>query len=563
MNMTTRLSPSRSFLNTVLAAACMASLHAQAAAPAAAAPKLVVVLVVDGLPYEQVVRYKSQFGQGGFRRLLDQGATYNDAHQAHGMTLTAVGHASILSGAYPSRHGVIGNNWIDRQTGKSVYCTDDINHTYIGHKTESDDGTSPARMRVSTLGDELRYASGNRAKVLTVSGKDRGAILLAGKTGTAYMYMDETGNFASSTYYMKSHPQWVDSYQAGKPQDRYYGKSWTPLLEAAAYAGDAPEIPSTKPGTVTNFPFSYYSESGKLDADYYKRLKVGPFADELTLDFARAAVIGENLGSNPAGVPDLLGVSLSGHDYVNHTYGPESKMSHDHLQRIDRMLAGFFGFLDKRVGMDNVLVVLTADHGFANVPEYAQGRGIDANRLEGGKLVEALEAHLAKKFAVAKLLRKSSMPVVFFDYELAERSNIKRAELEDAAARFLVEQPGVADAFTRTQLENGNTGATRVGQLMQRSWHRQVSGDLLVVIKPNWIFSYGSGGTSHGTPYTYDTNVPLMIMGPRWIRAGKYGQYAETVDIAPTLSHLLDIRQPPGSQGRVLNEILRYSPRTQ
>jgi arylsulfatase A-like enzyme len=155
------------------------------------------------------------------------------------------------------------------------------------------------------------------------------------------------------------------------------------------------------------------------------------------------------------------------------------------------------------------------------------------------------------------------MPTVFFDYELAERSNIKRADLEDAAARFLVEQPGVADAFTRTQLENGATAATRVGQLMQRSWHRQVSGDLLVVIKPNWIFSYGSGGTSHGTPYTYDTNVPLMIMGPRWIRAGKYGQYAETVDIAPTLSHLLDIRQPPGSQGRVLNEILRYSPRTQ
>ena len=552
----------RRLLLTVIAAATLVSAAAQSAAPAPAAkPKLVVLLVVDGLPFEQVVRYKHQFGQGGFRRLLEQGASFDDAHQAHGMTVTAVGHAAILTGAYPNQHGIIGNNWIDAKTGKQVYCTDDANHSYIGEKTKSDDGTSPARLRVSTLGDELRYASGNKSKVIAVSGKDRGAILLAGKTGTAYMYMEDTGNFASSTYYMKSHPQWMANYRDGKPQDRYYGKSWTPLLDARAYSSDAPEIPSAKLGAVTNFPFSFFSESGQLDADYYKRLKVGPFIDELTLDFARAAVVGEQLGKNGAGVPDMLGVSLSGHDYVNHTFGPESSMSHDHLQRVDRMLANFFGFLDKQVGMDNVLVVLTSDHGFANVPEYNQARGIDAARLEGGKLAEGLGAHLAQKFAVEGLMRKASMPTVFFDYELADRRNIKRADLEDAAARYLLAQAGVDDVFTRTQLEAGDTGTTRVGRLMQRAWHRQLSGDLLVAIKPNWIFSYGSGGTSHGTPHTYDTSVPLMLMGQRWIAPGSYGQYAETVDIAPTLAHLLDLRKPPASVGRVLTEVLSHSTR--
>jgi hypothetical protein len=168
---------------------------------------------------------------------------------------------------------------------------------------------------------------------VAVSGKDRGAILLAGKTGTAYMYMDKTGNFASSTYYMKA-SGWVQQFQAAKPQDRYYGKSWTPLLPEAAYAGDASEdLNAPKPGSHNRLPYTYYSESGKIDAGYYNSLKTGPFLDQLTIDFARAAVEGENLGRNPAGVPDLLGVSLSAHDYVNHAFGPESKLSHDHLQR--------------------------------------------------------------------------------------------------------------------------------------------------------------------------------------------------------------------------------------
>ena len=544
-------------MRALVLASLLGAFGAQAAPTAAAGqPKLVVVLVVDGLPAEQVQRYREQFGQGGFRRLLDQGAWFSNAHQAHGITVTAIGHSAVLTGAYPYQHGVIGNNWIDPDTMKSVYCTEDTNYTYIGEDTKPADGTAPTKLRVSTLGDELRYETGNRAKVVTVSGKDRGAILLAGKTGTAYMYMDKTGDFASSTYYMAAHPAWATKFNAAKPQDAYYAKSWKPLLADSAYANDAPDLaPST---TSTNrFPLSYYSESGNPDAEYYNRLKTGPALDELTLEFARAAVEGEDLGRNPAGVPDVLGVSLSAHDYVNHAFGPESKMSHDHLQRLDRMLASFFGYLDKRVGMDNVVVVLTADHGFANVPEFSQARHIDAQRINGDKMVTALNTYLADKFKAEKLVIAASVPNLYLDYELIERRGLKRDDVENAAARFLLKQAGVAEVFTRTQLEMGDVTGTRMGLLMRRAWNRQVSGDLMVVPKPFWFFGSGSSGSSHGTPYAYDTNVPLMIMGSHWIKPGSYAQYAEVVDIAPTLAHLLRVRPPAVSEGRVLLETLR------
>ncbi len=521
-------------------------------------PKLVVVLVVDGLPNEQVQRYRDQFGEGGFRRLLEQGASYSDAHQAHGVTVTAVGHAAILSGAYPYQHGIIGNNWIDPLTRASVYCTEDSAYTYIDEQTKAGDGTSPAKLNVDTLGDEMRYASGNRAKVVTVSGKDRGAILLAGKTGTAYMYMGGSGNFASSTYYMKSHPEWARRYQATRPQDRYYGKSWTPLLADTAYVNDASDaFYPARLGGGNRFPISYYSESGSLDADYFNRLRTGPFLDELTLDFARAAVEGEGLGDNAAGVADLLGISLSAHDYVNHAFGPESKMSHDHLQRLDRMLAGFFAFLDKRVGMENVVVVLTADHGFPNVAEFSQAQHVDAQRIDGDKLIAALNRHLTGKYAADKLVVAASLPNIHLDYALIEKRGLRREEVETAAARFLLGQPGIVQAYTRTQFEGDRVSGTRTGLLMRRAWNQQLSGDIMVVTRPYWYFGSGSSGTSHGSPYAYDTNVPLIVMGKRWVKPGYYGQYAEVVDIAPTLAHLLRVRPPAAAEGRVLTEALR------
>jgi predicted AlkP superfamily pyrophosphatase or phosphodiesterase len=518
-------------------------------------PKLVVVMVIDGLPSEQVQRYRDQFGPGGLRRLLEQGASFTDAHQAHGITVTAVGHSAVLTGAYPYRHGVVGNNWI-APDGRQVYCTEDTRYHYIDEDTDPHDGTSPANLRVDTLGDQLRYASGNRSKVVTVSGKDRGAILLAGKTGTAYMYMDKTGDFASSTYYMATYPAWAARFRAAKPQDRYYGKSWKPLLDDKAYADDAP-YPEATASNPNRFPFTFYSDSGKPAPDYYGRLKVSPAVDALTLEFAEAAVDGEQLGSNPTGATDLLGVSLSGHDYVNHAYGPESRMSHDHLQQIDRDIARFFAFLDKRVGMDNVLVVLTADHGFANTAEFARAQHADALRVNPKTLLDKLDGALAERFGAAKLVKTSLLPDVHLDYAAIERLGLARADVENAAARFLLAQPGIAEVFTRTQLEQGIASKSRLALLMQRAWNRELSGDLLVVTTPYTIFSSGTSGASHGTPWQYDTSVPLLIMGKRWIRPGEQAGYAEVVDIAPTLAQILHVRRPAGAEGRALTEALR------
>ncbi|WP_296947919.1 alkaline phosphatase family protein [uncultured Massilia sp.] len=557
-------------LTLLACAALLAPLHAGAgaAAPAARAdgtaatkeavarPRLLVVMVIDGLPSEQVQRYRDQFGQGGLRRLLEQGASFTNAHQAHGITVTAIGHTAVLTGAYPYRHGIIGNNWLDAD-GRQVYCTEDTRYTYIGEPaTDPHDGTSPALLRVDTLGDQLRYATGNRSKVVTVSGKDRGAILLAGKTGTAYMFMDKTGDFASSTYYMQQHPAWVERFRAGKPQDRYYGKAWTPLLPDSAYADDAP-FPAPSLKGPNRFPFMFYSESGAPAADYYNRLKTSPAVDELTLEFARAAVEGEQLGSNPSGATDVLGISLSGHDYVNHAYGPESRMSHDHLQQVDRKIAAFFDFLDRRIGMDNVLVVLTADHGFSNTPEFSRQRRIDAARIDPKAVTAGLGKALAERFGAPGLVKTSYLPEIYLDYAAIDKRGLARADVEDAAARILLAQPGIAEVFTRTQMERGVAANSRMATLMQRAWNRELSGDLLVVPAAYSFFSGGAEGTTHGTPYNYDTSVPLLIMGKRWIRPGALGQYAEVVDIAPTLAHILRVRAPAAAEGRVLTEALR------
>ena len=567
MHDTVHPSLTRISLALLACAALLAPLSAGAAAGAGAAPvaaskeaatkpKLLVVMVIDGLPSEQVQRYRDQFGQGGLRRLLEQGASFTNAHQAHGITVTAIGHTAVLSGAYPYRHGIIGNNWLDAD-GKLVYCTEDTRYRYIGEDaTDPHDGTSPALLRVDTLGDQLRYATGNRSKVVTVSGKDRGAILLAGKTGTAYMYMDKTGDFASSTYYMQQHPAWVERFRAAKPQDRYYAKSWKPLLPDSAYADDAP-FPEPSLKSPNRFPFMFYSETGAPAADYYNRLKTSPAIDELTLEFARAAVEGEGLGSNPGGATDILGISLSGHDYVNHAYGPESRMSHDHLQQIDRKIAAFFDFLDRRVGMDNVMVVLTADHGFSNTPEFSRQRHIDANRIDPKDVTDALDKALAERFGAAGLVRKSYLPEVYLDYAAIDKRGAARADVEQFAARFLLTRPGIADVFTRTQMEAGIAAKSRLATLMQRAWNRELSGDLVVVPTAYSFFGGGTEGTTHGTPYNYDTSVPLLIMGKRWIRPGAQGHYAEVVDIAPTLAHILQVRAPAAAEGRVLTEALR------
>jgi arylsulfatase A-like enzyme len=232
-------------------------------------------------------------------------------------------------------------------------------------------------------------------------------------------------------------------------------------------------------------------------------------------------------------------------------------MSHDHLQRLDRFIASFLNDVDKKIGLDKTLVLLTADHGFSNTPEFSQANKLDAYRLDSGKMMNALNQHLQEKFGLEKLAKKWSSPHVLLDYENSAAKGIKATDLENTAARFLLNYPGVANTYTRSQFEIGALPDNRMSKLMQRAWHKQLSGDIAIVTKPFWYFASGLSGTSHGSPYNYDTNVPLMFMGKPWIKAGSYGEYAEVVDIASTLANILRLRPPAAAEGRVLVEMLK------
>ena len=529
-----------------------------------APPKLVVVVVIDGLPPEQLLKSYDLFVPGGFRRLMDKGAWFSDAHQGHAFTVTAVGHAAVLSGAYPYQHGIIGNEWRDRE-GKYMYCVGDEAHKYLdGSPAAEGDGTSPRNLQVSTVGDELKYATNDLSRVFAVSGKDRGSILLAGKTGTAYMYMSKSGTFTSTSYYMAQHPEWVNKYFVGKPQDKYFKQVWTPLLKPEAYARSVPDGQSYSTSyrsLPTRFGMQYGLAMDAPNPIYYGQLMGGPYGDEMTADFTKALVVNEGLGKNPAGVADMIGVSFSSHDYINHYFGPESMQSQDHLIRLDRTLANMFDAIDRQVGKGNALIVLTADHGFMNVPEYSKARQFDAGRIDSSDMREFANKALEAKFGLSKLVKQYFFGGATLDYAAAETKGVSREALEQAAMRAFLAFPGINYAFTRTQLEAGSMPNTRIGTLVTRAWNRHSAVDLVVIPKPFYYFMSKTTKTptacSHGSPYTYDTSVPLMIEGAKWIRQGRYTAPAEVVDIAPTLSTILNIRSPSAAEGRVLSEALQ------
>lgn len=534
----------------VLAGCASGPQSTTATATAAAKPKLIVFLVVDGLPMRQVTGYRDQLVPDGFNRFLQRGAWFADAHYAHGHTVTAAGHAVMLSGAYPQRSGIISNEWRDRETGETIYCTQDNAHQYIGNKTAPLAGTSPKNYKVETVGDVLRTVQ-PESKVIGISGKDRGAILPAGHLGQAYMYMSESGQFASSTYYMKEHPAWVNAFNAAKPADAFFKKTWAPLLPEAAYARSSPDGQpwQSSGGNGNKLPAIVGDKMEKPGPMFYGNLLPSPFGDELTLAFARAAIEAEQLGADDQ--TDILSVSLSSHDYVNHAFGPESRLSHDHFLHLDRYLQGFFQYLDAKVGAGNYVAMLTADHGFADTPEYAASRGLNADRINPSLTLAWLNTELAKQFGEGKWARGYSAAGLLFDEKLIAAKGLKSADVYAAAKKLLLQVDGIADVFTLEQMQ-GTDRQTPYLEAMRKSWHPDVAAPLQIVVKPNWLYSSRGGGSSHGTPYRYDTHVPILAWGPAWIGQGEVKQPVEVADIAPTLARILQVRAPAQAQGKPL-----------
>ncbi|MDP2366736.1 alkaline phosphatase family protein [Rhodoferax sp.] len=541
----------KTLVATLLSALVLGACASQTAAPTAPdKPKLVVLIVVDGLPQRQVTAYRDQLAPDGLARFLDRGTWYADAHYSHAYTVTGAGHATVLTGANPSRSGIIGNEWRDPATGEPVYCTGDTSANYIGHATRALDGTSPKNLKVPTVGDVLRGVDA-RSKVIAVSGKDRGAILPAGHKGTAYMYMGSTGQFASSTYYMKEHPAWVNAFNAAKPADRFFKSHWTALLPPTAYARSLPDGQTWFGPAGGALPMRYGSDQDDAPgAQYYGSLLRGPFQDQLTLEFARAAIVAEQLGRDDA--PDILAVSLSGHDYVNHAYSAESRLSHDHTLQLDRMLQSFFKDLDTMVGKDSYVAVLTADHGFMPAPEYSASLGLSAGRLNSSQMLARLNQGLQAQFGEGRWVRGFSGATLLFDTSLLASSKVDASALAEAARALLMAEPAMGAAYTRAELQSGSRAGAPFFEAMRNAWHPDVSGDVQYALKPNWLFSSGTSGTTHGSPHAYDTHVPILLYGPKWFKPGRVDTRVAVVDIAPSLSRLLGIAAPAGSQGKPL-----------
>ena len=511
-------------------------------------PKLVVFLVVDGLPQRQITAYRDQLAPDGFARFLDRGAWFANARYAHAFTVTAAGHATMLTGAYPDRTGIIGNEWRDSTTGAVVYNTGDTTARYIGHETAALDGTSPRNLKVETVGDMLRRAD-PRSKVISISGKDRGAILPAGKSGIAYMYMGSDGHFASSTFYMREHPAWVNDFNARRPADRYFQTQWKPLLPEAAYARSVPDDQPWFGPAGGRLPMMMGKPSDTApNAAFYAGLQRSPFGDALALEFARAAVAGEQLGRDEA--TDILAVSLSGHDYINHAYSAESRLSHDHFLQLDRLLQSFFRDLDASVGAGNYLAVLTADHGFMPAPEMAASQGLPAGRINSAQAQARLNAGLERRFGEGRWLIGISAASLLLDKRLIGQKNLQLDTVAEEARRLWLAEAGIGAAYTRAELESGSRAGSPFFDAARRSWHPQVSGEVQFVLKPNWMF--GTTTATHGSPHEYDSHVPLLVWGPAWTRSGRIDTPVEIIDIAPTLARLLGVPTPPASEGKPL-----------
>ena len=493
----------------------MASVAAAAEPPQK--PKLVVSIIVDQFRYDYLTRFKTDYN-GGLRRLLTQGAVFTNAHYEHFPTVTAVGHSVFLTGAMPSVSGIINNDWYDRSAGKRVTSVSDDAVKMVGGTGGS--GASPHRLLVSTLGDELKAATGGKSRVIGISLKDRAAILPPGHAADAAFWFDsKTGTFVSSTYYLPDLPAWVKEFNL-KALEKFKGAEWV---------------------------------GGKLPSDekLYSAILASPFGNELLESFAERAVQAENLGKS--GASDLLTVSFSSNDYVGHEVGPDAPAVRAMCLTTDRLLDRFFKFLDATAGMNKTLVVLTADHGVAPLPEANIARRIPAGRMPEKIIQNTVQGELAKRYGDGKWILSSSEHSLYLNQELVRARSLDNREVEESAREAALGIPHVFRVYTRTQLLNGNVPNDRIGNRVMNGFNQIRGADIYILLEPFWMS--GARGTTHGTPFNYDSHVPILFMGPG-IRTGIFDDNVMVNDIAPTLATMLEIELPNGADGRVLREIL-------
>ena len=540
-------------------------------------PRLILQITVDQLRGDLLLRHGAEFGEGGFRYLLEEGVYYDNAHHAHANTETVVGHATLATGAHPAAHGMVGNLWYDRKAGRTVYNIEDPDYPMLTAGAGVDaavevdptqiaagtDGRSPASILTTTFGDELSIATLGAARVFGVSVKDRGAVAMAGHTGKAFWFSKAAGQFVTSTYYYDDYPAWVNAWNARNVALGYGGKAWELLHPAGRYRFGDRDDQAWEPdfgGFGRTFPHSYSTAENPYFTTF---LTFSPAGDKITADFAKTLIDAEDLGDDD--VTDYLSVSFSSTDYIGHVFGPSSLEAEDNLLQLDRTLADLLAYIDEEVGLERTLIVLSADHGTPEAPGYLQELGklggyVTPDRWD----TTAAAERIRERFGLSgKLIESYDHPYLYLSDEVRGADGIDLVALESAIADELVAFEGVAYAFPSSRLREGSLPETGLTRAVLNNFNPDRSGDIYVVFNPEWFINEFDGlsvTVTHGSPWRYDTFVPVIFAG-YGLAPNRISQRIHTVDIAVTLSSIAHTRPPSGSAGNVLLDVADHPER--
>jgi len=511
-----------------------------------ARPKLVVGLVVDQMRWDYLYRYYNRYTNGGFKRLINEGFSVENTFIPYTPTYTACGHTCIYTGSVPAVHGIIGNDWYDPETKKNVYCTEDSSVSTVGSTPSSEGNMSPKNMLTTTITDELRLATNFRGKVIGISLKDRGSILPAGHAANAaYWYQGSTGNWITSTYYMKEVPTWIADYNKLKLANKFYAKNWETLYPMNTYVNSTADEKAYE-GKSSTFP---HQLTQNIDKNF-DAIRSTPYGNTITLDLAKLAILSEDLGQD--NITDFLAVSCSSTDYVGHAYGPNSVEAEDTYLRLDKDFEEFFNYLDKKVGKGNYTVFLTADHGAAHVPGFMQENKLPSGVVSDRDIANKLNAYLNDKFKVNNVVLRSQNNQIIFDHDKTDKGDVSFDVIKSASVEFLKRLDGFQNAVDIAKISQSTLQEIQK-KMITNGYNARRSGDIYYVLQPNW-FNGGSTGTTHGNWNPYDSHIPLVFMG--WgIKSGASNKTHYMTDIAPTLAALLHIQMPNGNVGEPITEI--------
>lgn len=511
-------------------------------------PKLVVGLVVDQMRWDFLYRYFDRYTEAGFKRLISQGFSAENTFIPYAQTVTAAGHACVYTGSIPAVNGIMGNEWYDKQLRKEVYCVEDESVKIIGGVPASEP-MSPRNLWTTTVSDELRLATNFRSKVVGVAIKDRGSILPAGHTGTAYWYEGGNGNWVSSTWYMNELPAWVQQFNNRKWVDTLYKNDWNTLYPISTYVQSDADNVSYEGRSAGDSTPTFPHRLKQLIGKNYGAIRSTPMGNTLTLDFAKEALKAEQLGKD--NITDMLAISLSSTDYVGHQYGPNSVEIEDTYLRLDRDLAGFFAFLDKEIGKGEYLLFITADHGVAHTPGFLKKHGMDvstvsSNISEINRLVEA-------KFGIRQAVLSGANQHLHLNDLAIDSLGKDKTAIEQFIMKHVINLPHVSGSFSYNAIEKAPLPLSIKDRFLS-GYNSKRSGDIQMILRSGYFYG-GATGTTHGSWYAYDAHIPLIFMG--WgVLPGRTNRTVLMSDIAPTLSAMLHIQMPSGTTGTPITELL-------